>query len=327
LVLYLKEENEETMEFCDKCKTVNPPNAKYCCQCGISIVSKNHQPSPSLVGMHLFAGPYIITRKINSGGFGTVYEATCPLPPFSNQKIALKVSDLNKFEPRLKPVILKRFLREGIVQGKIIHPASAVVYNTGVSNDYLWIAMEYIDGKDLKSHILHNGRYSYMDAFKLILPILGALKKAHSLGIVHRDIKPENIIVYRNQNGFATKIIDFGLAQYKDDLNITKTGTAVGTEIYMSPEQWDNSKDVDTRSDIYSLGICLYEMISGFPPFQAKDQRELMKQHLSELPQQIQDSDNFWYIIKKMLSKSRYDRYQTIEAIEQEIISKITVVQ
>jgi serine/threonine protein kinase len=201
---------------------------------------------------------YKIVGKLGEGGMGTVYLAEDTM---LERKVALKV---------LNPLLTKesqfteRFRHEAKVQASLIHPNIVTLYNYFREGENYCMAMENVEGVTLKHLISNIGPMPEQRAIRILNQLLEAVGFAHKKGIIHRDIKPSNILISKDDN---VKILDFGIAKILQDKGLTKTGTKLGTVYYMSPEQIKAVKDIDHRTDIYSLGITFYEMLSGRVPF------------------------------------------------------------
>ncbi len=201
---------------------------------------------------------YRIIRKIGEGGMGTVYLAE---DIHMQQEVAIKL-----LHPALTkdPDIVERFKTEAKAQYKLTHPYIVKLTRLVQFGEHYFIVMEYVEGMTLKEMLKKTGLLPEDRALPIFHKILRGLEYAHSQGIIHRDIKPGNIMIDKNGN---PKITDFGIAKILGDKGMTQTGTKLGTVYYMSPEQIKNPKGVDQRTDIYSLGVTLYEMLTGKLPY------------------------------------------------------------
>jgi len=200
-------------------------------------------------------GPYKILREISSGGMASVYLAQNIK---NNQYVAIKI-----LHERLlsKEKIYKRFTQEGLLN--LNHKNIVKVFDIGVSNTGPYLVMEYVDGIDLEEYIKRSGKLEIQKVLNIFYQLLSALTYVHRIGIIHRDIKPKNILI--DKNG-VVKLTDFGIAKLIYSHIETSTGGYLGAPAYSSPEQM-NGEDVDNRSDIYSLGVTLYQMLAGVSPF------------------------------------------------------------
>jgi serine/threonine protein kinase len=220
---------------------------------------------------------YAVERELGSGGMALVYLAHDQKP---NRPVALKV-----LRPELAATIgLERFLREIEIAAKLTHPNILALHDCGEADGLLYYTMPYITGESLRDRIERDRQLPISDAIAITREVADALSHAHSLGIVHRDIKPENVLF---QAGHAM-VSDFGIAcavSAAGGERLTETGFAIGTPAYMSPEQATGDRELDARSDIYSLGCMLYEMLAGDPPFTASTAQALLaRKSIGQVP-------------------------------------------
>lgn len=262
---------------------------------------------------------YEIVEKIGAGGMGEVYLAK---DSKLGRDTALKVLSSQFFE---SPDRMRRFVQEARAASSLNHPNILTIYEIDESNGIRFLATEFVKGETLRAY-LKNGRISVEESLEIAIQVASALAAAHENDITHRDIKPENIM-RRSKDGLI-KILDFGLAKLSEKTNSTQDinpqattllntqpGTIMGTVAYMSPEQLRGQK-VDGRSDIWSLGVVLYEMIAGKPPFDGETSSDIIASALkSEVvpPTQVnsQIPPEFDRLIGKTLAKNRDDRYQS----------------
>ena len=232
-------------------------------------------------------GRFSITDAIGVGGMGKVYRAMqAPL----DRVVALKV--LNPSFPTTKdPGFQQRFLREASLTSKLRHPNTVTVIDYGQTDDNIYyIAMEYLEGRTLAQALASSGSIPWSRVISITQQVCRSLREAHAMGIVHRDLKPANIMLLNESDQDLVKVLDFGLvksiAPVADNAvlspEITQSGTFLGSPQYMAPEQARN--EADARSDIYSLGVVMYQMLQGRPPFIARDHLELIFAHCKEPP-------------------------------------------
>src|SRR5579863_9257759 len=252
-------------------------------------------------------GDYEVLRPLGAGGMGKVYQVRHVI---SNRIEAMKVllPDLTH-----EPELVDRFLREIRISASLEHPNIAQLRTAQRVGDQLIMIMEYVEGSTLDA-LMHAGRIPMPQAADYLRQALGALGYAHARGVVHRDIKPGNIFV--TPTG-VVKLMDFGIAKAAADQKLTKTGLMVGSVFYMSPEQIEG-RDLDSRSDLYSLGVTLYEIATGQRPFNGDSEYKIMAAHLKEMPVPPRDLDlslspELNAIILKALAKDPNRRFQTAE--------------
>ncbi|MEW6737710.1 MAG: serine/threonine-protein kinase [Acidobacteriota bacterium] len=219
-------------------------------------------------------GNYKIVEKLGEGGMGTVFKGVELL---LEREVAIKT-----LLPELarQPQLVERFRAEAAALAKLNHPHIATLYNFFRADDSFYMVMEFVRGQPFDKIIANQGALGYEKAIPLFCQALEGIEHAHRFGIVHRDIKPANIML--TDDG-TVKVMDFGIARVLGANRMTRTGLIIGTLAYMSPEQV-NSQEIDARSDIYSLGILLYEMLTGRVPFQANSEYEIMKAHVEAIP-------------------------------------------
>lgn len=253
-------------------------------------------------------GNYKITELLGTGGMGVVYKAmdTRLVPA---RIVALKFLPARALHNEEKK---KRMLREARVPALINHPNIAAVYETGEIDGHTYIVMEYVSGVGLDEKIAL-GPIPVREILGIAIQVAKALRAAHEKGIIHRDLKSSNIII----SGKGTvKLMDFGLAKMRDDSNLTKEGTMMGTFPYMSPEQV-RGKTLDYRTDIWSLGVVLYEMITNKCPFQGGNPQSLMYQILNEEPEPVMGvranlPPEVGKVITQAMQKDKNSRYQNL---------------
>jgi serine/threonine protein kinase len=280
---------------------------------------KMRAPDP-LIGRDLLNGQFQIVRKIGTGGMGAVYEAS---QPSVNGKVAVKILHAKLAN---RKDLVSRFHREAAAMSHLTHPntVKVLVYGEDDKDGLLYIVMEYLDGKNLNQTVRAEGPLPAERAIPLLVQACHALQEAHEKGIVHRDLKPENIFIcsHGGMKDFV-KVLDFGLAKVTEremrpgSMILTQEGMVFGTPEFMSPEQ-AQGKTLDARSDIYSLAVILYEVLTGKLPFDAKSPMEYIQLHVQKEPITLSQRvpgktfpPALDAAIAKALSKNRDDRYQT----------------
>jgi serine/threonine protein kinase len=250
---------------------------------------------------------YKIMQKLGEGGMGAVYLAE---DTELRRKVALKFLPEDYIN---KPEIKARFKREAQAAAALNHPNIITIYEVGEAKEHSFIAMEYVEGKSLRE-LIDAKEIPFEKALKIFLQVCDGLSFAHQHGIIHRDIKPANIMVDKYGR---VKVLDFGLAKYKGLTRLTREGTTMGTPHYMSPEQ-ATSQVIDHRSDIYSLGVVLYELLSGKLPFVGDYEAAILYAIVHQKPTPITKyrpdiSRKIQQVIDKALEKDVQSRYQRIE--------------
>ena len=269
-----------------------------------------------------------VLSQLGEGGMGAVYEA---IDDQSGKRVAIKV--LHKEHASNQQIAL-RFINEARAINVVDHPGIVQVANIGQLPDgTAYIVMELLTGETLSARMKRapGGRMPVLDCLRLGKQIASALAAAHAKTIVHRDLKPDNIIIVPDSavpGGERTKLLDFGIAKVKQEYQAndqlqTRAGVMMGTPLYMSPEQCKNAGDVDDKADVYSLGVMLYRMLSGKPPFSAAGTGELMAMHIYMQPQPLKDHDPtlpepLIDLVHRMLAKQRQDR-PSMAQVEQEL--------
>jgi serine/threonine protein kinase len=281
-------------------------------------VESNKALAERLVG-RVVAEKYRLLRVLGVGGHGAVFEA---LHEWTNRRVALKVL---LGAAAAGPAATERFLREARTAGGVRHEAIVQVLDMGRDDalDGLYLVVEFLDGEDLRARLRDEGHLAPQTAVDLMLPVMRALAAAHAAGVVHRDVKPANLFLARNGDGSVSpKLIDFGvsrhLARDADGGPLTLTGSPVGTPEYMSPEQARGSADLDARSDVWSVAVVLYEMLSGARPFQGTSYNALMFRVALEPPVPLRELApslpvDLAAAVHRGLEKSPDDRYPTME--------------
>lgn len=227
-------------------------------------------------------GQFELMGVLGDGGMGTVYKAR---DPRFGRLVAIKV-----LHPQFRrdPAVVERFKTEAVIQAKLNHRNIVTVYDFLAEGEILAMVMEFVDGRSLDQVVKDEGPLPAARAKRIFAQVLKAMNHAHMSGLVHRDIKPSNIVLQGSVDDDVAKVMDFGIAKILgSDKQKTKTGAKMGTLAYMSPEQIQNPKEVDSHSDIYSLGATFYEVLSGDLPFDGETELEIMHQILDRPPHSL----------------------------------------
>lgn len=319
------------MKLCLVCNFQTSQEQEICPRDGSNMVTVGEDP---LLGM-VIEGRYRIQSVIGQGSAGTVYKAVQEL---IGREVAIKV--LHEYLVSDEEFI-KRFRQEAKASSRLSHPNIITIYDFGVipQGNRPYIAMDLLVGTPLSDFLSENERVPLNDAIPLLTQVCSALGEAHRHGVVHRDVKPENIVlVERSGQKLYPMVVDFGIARIVEEsesAKITRTGTVCGSPTYMSPEQCTSSK-VDSRSDIYSIGIVIYETLTGEVPFHSDELIRVMSMHLSEPPKPLNQvkpgllfPDALEEVVTKALSKNPNDRFQTMEematALEESIKAPVKI--
>ena len=301
---------------CPKCNLDNPDTVKFCGECGTNITDADaaqpsitktiETPKEELTTGSTFAGRYQIIEELGKGGMGKVYRA---MDQELDEEVALK---LIRPEIAHNKNTVERFKTEIKIARKISHKSVGRVHELMEAKGLRFITMEYVPGEDLKSFIRRSGQLTIGKAISIAKQICDGLSEAHSLGVVHRDLKPNNIMIDRGGNA---KIMDFGIARAVKGKGITGPGVMIGTPQYMAPEQVEG-KDVDHLSDIYSLGIIFYEMLTDKVPFEGDTPLTVGVKQKTEMPmapKDLNDSipNDLNQLILKCLEKDKENRPQS----------------
>ena len=271
-------------------------------------------PKNELTIGSLFAERYQIFEELGKGGMGKVYKV---LDKDIDEKIAIK---LLKPEIASEEKIIERFQNELKFARKITHKNVCRMYDLNKFEGTPYITMEYVSGEDLKSSIKRMGPLSAGKAIFITKQICEGLIEAHKLGVIHRDLKPQNIMIDKAGNAH---IMDFGIALSLNAKGLTTAGMMIGTPDYMSPEQVE-AKDVDQRSDIYSLGVIVYEMLTRRVPFEGDTALSIALKHKTEMPKNPREinehvPEELSNVILKCMEKNREKRYQKVEELLSEL--------
>jgi serine/threonine-protein kinase len=310
---------------CPKCQAENPETKQFCGDCGTQLPSSRdihpeltetlQTPIKGLTRGTIFASRYEIIEELGTGGMGKVYRV---FDKKIEEEVAFK---LIKPEIAADKKTVDRFRNEIKTARKITHQNVCRMHDLNEEGKSLYITMEYVPGEDLKSFIRRARRLDIGTAISIAKQVCEGLTEAHRLGVVHRDLKPSNIMIDKEGNA---KIMDFGIARFVHAKGITGEGVIIGTPEYMSTEQLEG-EEVDQRSDIYSLGVILYEMVTGRIPFEGDTPLSIAVKHRGEPPKDprmanAQIPKDLAQLILKCLDKNKNERYQEAKGLLSELI-------
>ena len=301
------------MAACPSCSNAAPDGSRFCPFCGGKLAALVKKPQDPLVGK-LIDNKYMVLERIGTGAMGSIYRAEHQALA---KQIALKVLHRHLLTEESQ---VKRFHREAKAASRLNHPNAIVMLDFGQTEDGLsYIAMEFLPGKDLCRVLFEEGRLPEDRMVRIASQILDALDEAHAAGVIHRDLKPENIMIepLRSNPDFV-KVLDFGIAKIRDYTGgenssfKTATGMVFGTPEYMSPEQI-RGEELDGRSDLYSLGVLMYQMASGELPFSGDSVLEVATAHLTQPPVPLVEkvpeiTPGVAAIVASLMAKKRDDR-------------------
>jgi len=272
------------MKVCPQCDEQYPGDVEFCAKDGAKLRSATESDEDPMIG-RVLEGRYRIVERFSEGGMGAIYLAR---QETVGRQVAIKtlrtaLADSQEFTDR--------FMREARVTSKISHPNCVTIHDFGQTDDtLLYLVMEYLEGETLADR-LEREKLSTEDAIQIAIQVSNALEATHGQDVVHRDLKPDNIFLLDAAGErIFVKVLDFGISKVADggDESLTKTGQVFGTPEYMSPEQ-GRSKSLDGRSDLYSLGCILYEVLSGSPPFRADTPMAVLVSHIQEEPRPLDE--------------------------------------
>jgi eukaryotic-like serine/threonine-protein kinase len=310
--------------YCPECGEAYDARVTVCPRDGTTLFAyrlRDTEPMDPLVG-EVLDGRFRLEAMLGQGGMGAVYRG---VQLSVDRKVAIKV-----LKPDLanEEVIIQRFFREARVISELAHPGivNLIDFGQDASRDVLYLVMELVDGWELGS-LLRRGRLHLDAALDAVSQVCSALSEPHARGIVHRDLKPDNMMLVPLADGSVrVKVLDFGIASALQlDTKITSTGMICGTAHYMAPEQ-AQARDIGAATDIYSLGVVLYELLCGQLPFEADSALQILLKHVQVTPPSLREyvsadevPDRVVALVDQMLAKSPADRPPSVVAIRDEI--------
>jgi eukaryotic-like serine/threonine-protein kinase len=312
------------MKICPLCGKKYSDTSRLC---PLDAGVLEHAQDP-LLGQTL-AGKYLVEKLIKHGGMGSVYVGKHVL---MDKTVAIKVLRTSLAADN---DVVARFSREAKAASRINHPHAVSVTDFGEDeNGVVFLVMEYLDGTTLKDVIKTEGQMAIDRGLEIVRQVAGALDAAHQQGVVHRDLKSDNIMLSRTNGDEWAKVLDFGIAKIQQpagsrDIDITAPNLVIGTPQYMSPEQCSQSGPLDARSDIYSLGIIVYEMLAGRVPFTGESPTVIMMKQVQDPPPSILEARHdlpvgLEKVITKALAKQPVDRYQTAGGFSEALMEAIS---
>ncbi len=309
-------------KVCPECGLSFPLDKESCDDDGEPLKIEKLDPAIGAI----FGERYEIESVIGSGGMSVVYKA--------RHKLMDKVVAIKLLDPRLmkQQLAVKRFQQEAQAASRLNHPNVIVIHDFGITPDgQPYMVMDYLSGRSLQDILDENPHLVPARAKRIFSQAASGLAHAHKAGVVHRDVKPNNIIIDMDHNGQeAVKIVDFGIAKIVSDSDnpqerLTRAGEFFGTSVYMSPEQC-RGKDVDLRSDVYSLGCVMFESLTGLPPFEGENDLDTFQMQLSADPPRFHERrpdlvipTEFELIVRKALEKNADDRYQNMDELIEDL--------
>lgn len=321
------------MKYCPTCNAKYEDSVSFCATDGEVL-----EDDATHIVDSVLDGQYHIESLLGKGGMGAVYRARHIL---LGDKVAIKI-----LPPQMRNNAewLRRFRREGQAARRFRHPNAVTVYDLRTTSEGLiYMVMEFVEGQTLDAELKRRGRFSPLEAFTVLEPVMSVLNAAHAMGVVHRDLKPENIMLGKpGEDGQpVTKLLDLGIAKMREVAGtdaggttaLTIAGQVLGTPFYMSPEQWgevpdDGNVEIDGRADIYSLGVVIYELVAGRRPFLGLTLQELRREHVSVAPRPLSEvapdvPEAFSRAIMRAMSKDRSQRQATAGELSSELRSAL----
>ena len=313
------------MKICPTCQQTYSDDVDFCPRDGAHLTAQATETEAQLAAG--LSRRFRIVRRLGAGGMGTVFLAE--QIAVGNRPVALKVLNRKLLDD---PDFLLRFQNEAASTGRIHHPNVVTIYESGQADDGTpYIAMEFLEGESLRQALARRGALPVPEVAEILQQAARGLNAAHKLGIIHRDLKPDNIFLTRCDDesvapmspsaNVLVKIVDFGIAKLRESATHTQTGMVLGTPAYMSFEQASGmrSDELDARSDIYSLGVVVYEMLTGRTPFHSDTPVGYLRMHMQEDPPpfravkpDLPALPQLESVVMKALTKDRNQRYGSV---------------
>lgn len=309
--------------LCPSCNATLPTEAAFCLMCGTSVGASSAPipTDPLRTALEEAVGTqYEIMRLLGRGGMGAVYLAK---EPALDRLVAIKVLPPASRDDATR----ERFRREARTAARLTHPNIVPLYTFGEANDVMYFVMAFVQGESLGERMRRKGKIPPDDVRQILAEVAEALDYAHTQGVVHRDIKPDNVLI-ADDSGRAL-LTDFGVAKATSSgSTLTEPGSVVGTVHYMSPEQASGDRQIDGRSDIYSLGVIGYTMLAGRLPFEGESAQEILVQHVTKSPIPLETlasdvPDDLVGVVRRAMAKEPEDRWPDGRSVRDELALKV----
>jgi serine/threonine-protein kinase len=319
------------MKTCSACQKTYPDETTFCLLDGTRLADPLTQADAQLAAG--LSRHYRVVRRLGKGGMGTVFLAEQIM--VGNRLVAVKVVNRKFLED---PDFLRRFENEAGSTGRIHHPNVVSIYESAQADDGTpYIAMEFLEGESLREVLLQRGALPAQEVAEILQQSARGLNAAHKLGIIHRDLKPDNIFLTHGEEGeLVVKVVDFGIAKLRESAVMhTQTGMVLGTPAYMSSEQayGMRSDELDARSDIYSLGVVVYEMLTGNLPFHSDTPAGFLRKHMLDEPPPFRAISpglgvppQVEAVVMKALKKKREERYSSALEFAQAFVAALPAI-